>query len=86
MLQVVGVGKCCGGAELFGDFYRAKTEFDLTKTQDSWVNNRQTCSNYTYKLVLLSTNENQCLVKHKKKVFKNLTEMLMIPYRSDAAE
>ena len=32
MLQVVGVGKCCGGAELFGDFYRAKTEFDLTKT------------------------------------------------------
>ena len=27
-----------------------------------------------------------CFEKHKKKVFKNLTEMLMFPYRSDVAE
>ena len=26
------------------------------------------------------------LEKHKKKVFKNLTEMLIFPYRSDIAE
>ena len=32
MLQVVGVGKCCGGTELFWDLHGAKTEFDLTKT------------------------------------------------------
>ena len=32
MLQVFGVGKCCGRADLFGEFYGAKTEFDLTKT------------------------------------------------------
>ena len=65
-----------------------------------WIMDRQTCCNCAYKLVLLSTNENQCrgeggggvfsymrncLEKHKK-VFKNLTEMLMFPYRSDVAE
>ena len=32
MLQVVGVGRCCGGVELFGGLYGAKAEFDLTKT------------------------------------------------------
>ena len=63
---------------------------------------RQTCCNGTYKLIILSTNENQCwerayavfsniymrdsFEKHKKKVFKNLTETLMFPYRSDVAE
>ena len=35
MLQVVGVGRCCGGgggAKLFGDLYGAKAESELTKT------------------------------------------------------
>ena len=30
MLQVVGVGRCGGG--IFGGFYGAKAELDLTKT------------------------------------------------------
>ena len=29
------------GVELFGGLYGAKAELDLTKTQASWVNNRQ---------------------------------------------
>ena len=35
MLQVVGVGRCCGGGggvELHKGLYGAKAEFDLTKT------------------------------------------------------
>ena len=37
----------CGGqmlweAEVFEDLYGAKAESDLTKTQTSWVNNKQT--------------------------------------------
>ena len=32
MLQVVGVGRSCGGVELFGGLYGAKAEFGLTKT------------------------------------------------------
>ena len=34
MLQVVGLGRCCGGggAKLFGDLYGAKAESELTKT------------------------------------------------------
>ena len=51
-------------------------------------------------MLLSSTNENQCwdracavfsymqdcFEKHKKKLFKSLAEMLMVPYRSDVAE
>ena len=57
MLQVVGVGRCCG-VELFGGLYGAKTDFDLTKT--GRIMNRQNCSNCTYKLIILSTNQDQC--------------------------
>ena len=32
MLQLVRVGRCSWGTELFWGLYRAKTEFDLTKT------------------------------------------------------
>ena len=42
------------------DLYGAKAESVLSETQNSWVNNKQTCSNYTDKFVLVSTNENQC--------------------------
>ena len=35
-------GQMLWGVELFGALYGEKAEFDLTKTQDSWVNNRQT--------------------------------------------
>ena len=35
-------GQMLCGAESFGDLYEAKTEFDLTKTQNFWVNNGQT--------------------------------------------
>ena len=88
MLQVVGVGRYCRGLNYLGGLYGARAM------------DRQTCSNCAYKVILLSTNENQCwervcavfsymrdcFEKHKKKVFKNLTEMLMFPYRSDVAE
>ena len=40
------VGGWCGQmlweAEVFEDLYGAKAESDLTKTQTSWVNNKQT--------------------------------------------
>ena len=77
---------------MFEDLYRAKAESHLTKTQNFWVNNEQTddeqtCSNCTYKLVLVSTSENHCweclccvlvicdtvLKNIRKNVFKNLT-------------
>ena len=61
---------------------------------------RQTCSNCTYKLILLTAIENQCweeacavfsymqdnLEKHKKKVFEILTKMFIFPYCSDVVE
>ena len=47
-------------AEVFEDLYGAKAESDLTKTQTSWVNNKQTnLQQLHYKFVLVSTNENQ---------------------------
>ena len=39
---------------------------------------REVCTVFSYM--------RDCLEKHKKKVFENLTEMLMFPYRSDVAE
>ena len=97
MLQV---GKCCGGLNCLGICMGQRLNLAWLKLRIlGWIMDRQTCSNCTYKLGLLSTNENQycgacavfsymrgCLEKHKKKVFKNLTEMLMFPYRSDVAE
>ena len=100
MLQVVGVGKCCGWLDCLGICMGQRLNLAWLKLRIlGWIMDRQTCSNCTYKLVLLSTNENQCcgacavfsymrdcLEKHKKKVYKNLTEMLMFPYRSEVAE
>ena len=100
MLQVVEVGRCCGGLNYLGVCLGQRLNLTWLKLRIlGWIIDRQTCSNCTYKLILLSTNENQCweracavfsymrdcFEKHKK-VFKNLTEMLMFPYRSDVAE
>ena len=82
------------------DLYGAKAESVLSETQNSWVNNKQTCSNYPDKFVLVSTNENQCkeclccvltiyntvLKNIRKNVIKNLTKKLTFPYRSDVVE
>ena len=46
-------------AESLEDLNRAKAESDLTKTQNYWVNNEEK-NNCIYKVVLVSTNENQC--------------------------
>ena len=35
-------GQMLWGAEMIEDLYEAMTESDLTKTQNSWVNNEQT--------------------------------------------
>ena len=101
MLQVVEVGRCCGGLNYLGVCLGQRLNLTWLKLRIlGWIMDRQTCSNCTYKLILLSTNENQCweracavfsymrdcFEKHKKKVFKNLTKMLMFPYRSDVAE
>ena len=101
MLQVVGVGRCCGGLNYLGVCIGKRLNLTWLKLRNlGWKMDRQTCCNCTYKLTLLRTNENQCwvgafsvfsymrdcLLKHKKKVLKNLTEMLMLHYRSDVAE
>ena len=86
MLQVVEVGRCCGGLNYLGVCLGQRLNLTWLKLRIlGWIMDRQTCSNCTYKLILLSTNENQCFEKDKT-LFENLTKMFMFPYRSDFVE
>ena len=100
MLQVVEVGRCCVALNYLGVCLGQRLNLTWLKLRIlGWIMDRQTCSNCTYKLIILSTNENQCWArvcavfscmrdcfeKHKK-VLKNLTEMLTFPCRSDVTK
>ena len=61
MLPVVGVDRCCGGLNCLGVCMEQRLNLTWLKLRTlGWIMDRQTCSNCSYKLVLLSANENQC--------------------------
>ena len=61
MLLVVGVEKCCGRLNCVRVCMGQRLNLPLVKLRIlAWIMNRQTCSNCTYKLVLVSTSVNQC--------------------------
>ena len=57
-LQVVGVGKCCGGLNCLGNCMRQKLNLTRLKLRIvGGIMDRQTCSNCFFLIVVISRNE-----------------------------